>query len=57
MVEWLKTNLATIIICALLVIVVASIIRNLINNKKNGKTSCGCGCSNCPMSGNCHTTE
>ena len=35
MVEWLKTNLATIIICALLVIVVVSIIRNLINNKKN----------------------
>ena len=57
MVEWLKTNLATIIICALLVIVVISIIRNLINNKKYGKTSCGCGCSNCPMSGNCHTTE
>ena len=53
MVEWLKTNLATIIICALLVIVVISIIRNLINNKKNGRTSCGCGCSNCPMSGNC----
>ncbi|MGN1399554.1 MAG: FeoB-associated Cys-rich membrane protein [Erysipelotrichaceae bacterium] len=55
MLIWLKENLATIIICAILIVIVVSIIRNLINNKKKGISSCGCGCSNCPMSDCCHS--
>lgn len=27
---------------------------SLIRDKKRGKTSCGCGCSNCAMNGECH---
>ncbi len=54
MLAWLSENLATVIICALLIAVVTAIIVNMVKNKKKGKASCGCGCSNCPMSGSCN---
>ena len=45
MLNWLSSNLSTIVI---------SIIRYLINQKKQGKSTCGCsgGCTGC--SGGCH---
>ena len=55
MITWLIENTATIIICAALISVVAAIIIGMIKNKKNSKSSCGCGCSSCPMSSSCHT--
>ena len=54
MLAWLTENMATIIICALLIAVVTAIIVSIVKNKKKGKSSCGCGCANCPMSGSCH---
>jgi hypothetical protein len=51
---WLAHNIATILICIVLVGVVAAIIVQMIRNKKKGKSSCGCGCASCPMSGACH---
>ena len=51
MIEWIKTNLATIIICVILAVIVAAIIVNLIKKKKNNE--CSCGCSGCPMNGSC----
>lgn len=54
MFEWLCENLATIIISVILLAAVIGIIAGLAGNKKKGKSSCGCGCSNCPMSGSCH---
>ena len=54
MIAWLTENIATIIICAVLIAVVAAIIAGMIKNKKKGKSSCGCGCEYCPMSGSCH---
>lgn len=50
----ISENIATIIVSAILIIVVAAIIAYLIRNKKKGKSSCGCGCQSCPMSGSCH---
>lgn len=47
-------HLPTFLICAALVAVVALIIVRLVRNKKRGRTSCGCGCANCPMSASCH---
>ncbi len=44
----------TIILCVLLASAVAAIIYRLIQNKRKGKTSCGCGCSSCSMQGICH---
>lgn len=54
MLAWLTENIATIIICAVLIAVVSAIIVCMIKNKKKGKSSCGCGCADCPMSGSCH---
>ena len=54
MLAWLSENIGTIVICALLVLIAAAILISLIKNKKKGRTSCGCGCSNCPMSSSCH---
>lgn len=54
MLAWISENIATIIICAVLMAVVAAIIAGMIRDRKKGKSSCGCGCSDCPMSGSCH---
>ena len=54
MLAWISENMATIAICAILLGIVAAIIAGLVRNKKKGKSSCGCGCANCPMSGSCH---
>ncbi len=57
MLTWFAENLATIIICLVLAAIVAAIIINMIKNHKNGKSSCGCGCSGCPMNGSCHSKK
>ena len=54
MLTWIVENLATVIICIVLVAVVAAIIVSLIRNKKRGKSSCGCNCAHCAMAGSCH---
>ncbi|MGN0611572.1 MAG: FeoB-associated Cys-rich membrane protein [Ruminiclostridium sp.] len=55
MLEWISQNIATIIICAVLIGVVAAIIAGMVRNKLKGKSSCGCGCADCPMNGSCHS--
>ena len=57
MIEFIVNNLATIVVSILLLGAVAGIIVRLVKNKRQGKTSCGCGCSNCAMSGICHNDE
>lgn len=56
MLTWLIDNLATVIITLVLIGIVAMIIANLVKNRKKGKSSCGCGCANCAMSGVCHSS-
>ena len=52
--NWLTDNLGTIVISAILVLIVALIIVKMVRDKKKGKSTCGCGCSNCAMRGSCH---
>ena len=47
-------SLGTILISLLLIAVVAVIAAALRRDRKNGKTTCGCGCKNCAMSQYCH---
>lgn len=54
MIEFLISNLATIIVGLVVGTVVALIIIKLIRDKKKGKSGCGCGCENCPSSISCH---
>lgn len=53
MFAWLSENLATIIICAVLLAVVIAICVHLVRQKKQGKSPCGCGCESCGSCGQC----
>ena len=57
MLDWIAANLATLLICALLIVIVFLIIRYLLHQKKAGKSSCGAGCTHCAMHGECHGTH
>lgn len=50
MIEFLFQNGGTILVSILLVLVVIFNVKKLCKEK----TTCGCGCSNCPSSGICH---
>ena len=54
MFSWLAANISTIVIGLVLAAIVVAIILKLVRDKKAGRSSCGCGCSNCAMSGTCH---
>ncbi len=54
MLSTITDNIGTIIVGAVLAIIVILIIRKLYRDKKAGKSSCGCGCENCPAKGACH---
>ena len=54
MLNFFISNIGTIIVSLILLIIVGFAVRSLISNKKNCKSSCGCGCANCPSAGICH---
>lgn len=54
MIAFLIDNLATVLISAALVAVVAVISAYLIKKKRSGQTSCGCGCTGCSAASICH---
>lgn len=51
---WIYENIATIIICVILIAAVTASIATLVRDRRRGKSSCGCGCADCPMSSSCH---
>lgn len=57
MFTWLLNNIGTIVVLAVVIAIIATVIISMRKGKKSGKSSCGCGCSNCPMSGSCHSAE
>jgi hypothetical protein len=54
MLAWLTANLANIVIILGIVLAVFFVIRGLIRDKKAGKSSCGCSCSECGACQACH---
>ena len=54
MLEWITANLGTIVVSAVPVLVIGLIIARMIGNKKSGKPSCSCGCSECALHSQCH---
>lgn len=54
MLAWVSQNIANIIIGTVILAVILLIIASMIWKKKQGKTSCGCGCKDCGMSEICH---
>ena len=57
MLTWIMENMATIIISAVLIIMVAAVIASMVRSKRRGKSSCGCGCAGCAMNGTCHPAK
>lgn len=54
MLQWISTNIGTILISLLLLAAVALIIRSMMRDKKQGKSSCGGNCAGCASCGACH---
>ncbi len=52
--RWISENLGSILVFLVLVCIVVLIVRQLISDRKHGRSSCGSGCASCPMSGSCH---
>lgn len=55
MLEFLTANFGTIIVASVLALILIGIILKISKDKKSGKGSCGCGCSNCPSAGMCQS--
>ncbi len=53
--EWFVNNIGTIIVAIVVLGLLALLIVTLIRRKKQGKSSCSCGCSTCPHSEKCHS--
>ena len=53
-IDFFKNNAGTLAVALVLTAVVALIAIRMVKNKKSGKSTCGCGCSTCPMSEKCH---
>lgn len=54
MLQWISANIGTILISLVLLAVVALIIRSMVHDKKQGKSSCGGNCASCAACGSCH---
>ena len=54
MIEFIAKYGGTILVSVIVVAVITAVAIKLLKDKKAGKTSCGCGCKNCPSSGMCH---
>ena len=55
MLNWLSQNLPTILVALVVLAVCTLIVVKMIQDKKKGKSSCGCGCSGCAMKELCHS--
>jgi predicted permease len=53
MLNYIAANLATILVGAVVLAIVAAVVVKLIRDKKRNKSSCGCGCSGCPNAQSC----
>lgn len=55
--DFIINNLGTIIVLLIVTAVIALTIFKLVRDKKNGKSSCGCGCESCANSKLCHGSK
>lgn len=53
MLDFLKENAATIITLLIVLAVLGLAVFKMIKDKKQGKSSCGCGCEGCALSDKC----
>ena len=54
MLQWICENIGTIAVGLVLLAVVILIVRIMMRDKKQGKSSCGGNCAGCAACGSCH---
>lgn len=54
MVTFLMNNWGSILVGTILAALIIGVMIKLRRDKKRGKSSCGCGCENCPSHSMCH---
>ncbi len=57
MLQWLSQNWGSIVAYLVFLTAVGLIVRYLIRQKKQGKSSCGNNCAHCAMHGSCHSHQ
>lgn len=57
MLNWLLANWGNILIVGLVAAFLVGVVVAHIRAKKQGKSSCSCGCSACAMQGACHAAK
>lgn len=53
MLNYISQNLANIITGTIILAAITAAVAKIIKDKKNHKSSCACGCANCPSAGRC----
>ncbi len=53
MLTWLSANLINIALAALIVLIVALLIRGMVRDRRAGKSACGGNCAGCGACGGC----
>ncbi len=53
MISWLSANIGTILVLLVVCAVVGFIVRGILRDRKNGKSSCGGSCGSCASCGSC----
>lgn len=53
MFDWIINSIGTISVAAVVAAIVAVVVIKMVKNRRKGNSSCGCGCSGCPMSQSC----
>lgn len=57
MLAWLQQNWGTIAVLAVLAVIVGAIVICRVRARRQGKSTCGCGCEHCASRGICHIGE
>ena len=57
MLDWIGSNIRSVIAVILLAAVIFLIIRSMIKDLKAGKTLCSGSCQGCALKGQCHKNE
>ena len=55
--KWIIDNCVSLVVLAVVAAVVALIVIKMIRDKKQGKSSCSCGCGGCAMKDSCHAKK
>ena len=54
MFTFIANNLGSLLVLLAVAAIVTAIVIFRIRAKRQGKSTCGCGCASCPMAGKCH---